>query len=56
MGLEECLSILRSSNQFPHALLDELNNNVDSILNQRDYLAVALQSQEDLLAEEKGIQ
>ena len=56
MGLEECLTILRSSDQFPHALLDELDNNVDSILNQRDSLATALQSEEDLLAKEKGIQ
>ena len=42
MGLEECLTILRSSDQFPQALLDELDNNVDSILNQRNSLATAL--------------
>ena len=56
MGLEECLSILRSSNRFSHSLLDELDSNVDSVLIQQDTLAAALQSQENLLAEEKGIQ
>ena len=56
MGLEECLTILRSSNQFPHALLDELDNNVDSILNQRDSLVMALRSTEDLLTKEQGVQ
>ena len=56
MGLEECLTILRSSDRFPYALLDELDNNVDSILNQMDSLATALQSTEDLLAKEQGVQ
>ena len=56
MGLEECLSILQFSNRFPHSLLDELDSNVDSVLIQQDTLAATLQSQENLLAEEKGIQ
>ena len=56
MGLEECLSILRFSNRFPHSLLDELDSNVDFVLIQQDALAAVLQSQENLLVEERGIQ
>ena len=51
MGLKECLSMLRSSNRFPHSLIDELNSNVYSVLMQQIILAATLQSQENLLAE-----
>ena len=55
MGLEECLSILRSSNKFSQTLIDELDSNVGFVLMQQGFLASALQSHEDLLAKEKGI-
>ena len=56
MGIDECLSILRTSSRLSDAILAGLEAQIDSLLLQQRFLASSLPSREDLSAKEVQVQ